>query len=481
MRLDELLAHVDHVSVHGTTAVDVVSVTRDSREAGPGVVWVAVRGAKVDGHDFIEQIVDGVVIAERGSPPPGTVWVRVDDSRLALAQAAAALAGAPARAVKVVGITGTNGKTTITTLCAEAMAMLDRSAGRIGTLGAAWGEQSRSTGFTTPEAPVLQGLLAEMRRDGVEAAFVEVTSIALAQRRAEALPFFAVVFTNLTRDHLDHHGDMAAYAAAKALLFEESRMRRPNGLPRALLCGDDPSWEQMGAPADRWTYGFGEGNDLRIVDAELTAGGQRLTLEVPEGGAVTLESPMIGRFNALNLAAALGCLRLVGVPWSVAARGLGKVRTVPGRLEPVPNDAGLTVVVDYAHTPDALEAALRSMRGVAEGRLWVVFGCGGDRDAGKRPMMGEVATRLADEVVLTSDNPRTEDPRQIVDDILRGVDGPVRVELDRREAIGLALGEAVAGDVVVIAGKGHEATQEIHGVKRPFDDRRVARAALDGR
>lgn len=487
MRLAELLRHVDPVAVHGPVDVDVQLVTRDSREAGSGVVWVAVHGGRVDGHDFAATVREGVAFLERDVPCGTDTVVIVRDARTALARAAAALEGFPARVLPVVGVTGTNGKTTVTTLCARAMEAVGRRSGRIGTLGAVWGEVASDTGLTTPEAPQLQHLLARMRDADVGAAFVEVSSIALDQRRAEALPFHTVVFTNLSRDHLDFHGSMAAYAASKAQLFHPSRLRRAGGPPRAILAGDDPAWRDMHPPEDRWLVGFEPSCDVHIDAVHASPTGQRLRIRVPEtrgdpARVVEIDSPMVGRFNAWNLACALAVLRTVGLAWDEAAAGLARVPSVPGRLEPVPNDRGITVLVDYAHTPDALRLALDAVRPLAAGRVVVVFGCGGDRDAGKRPDMGAVAAAAADEVWVTSDNPRSEDPQQIVDQVLAGIASPeaVRVDVDRAGAIRGALEAAEAGDVVLIAGKGHETYQEIGGHRRDFDDRRVARRVLEG-
>ncbi len=507
MRLADLLDHVDPLEVHGLTDVDVRRVTRDSREAGEGVLFVAVRGERVDGHAFVAGLGAGAALVEEAPEAARVPWIRVRDTREALAQAAAAVAGFPAAHLPVVGVTGTNGKTTVTSLCEGALAALGRRGGRIGTLGAAWWDEERPTGLTTPEAPELHRLLAEMRSDAVEAAFVEASSIALVQRRVDALPFHTVVFTNLGRDHLDFHGDMDGYAAAKALLFDQARLRAPGGMPRALLCGDDPAWPAMRPPEDRWLYGLSEGCDLRIVQVALSEVGQRVAVRVPaRAEPVLLETRLVGAFNALNAVAALGALRTLGLAWDEAARGLGAVPGVPGRLQrvglgvprPGPPDASRlpAVFVDYAHTPDALDAALRALRPLVgpRGQLVVVFGCGGDRDPGKRAPMGRVAAELADRVVLTSDNPRSEDPDAILAHIRAGTEdvqrrAPRRISSipDRARAIRFAVthdafhpdeGVGRGDDVVLIAGKGHEKTQQIGGTTIPFDDVEVAEGAL---
>ena len=498
MRLADLLRHVDVLDVRASgpiqkdpEQVEVRAVTRDSRQGGDGVVYVAIRGGRVDGHDFVAGLTGGVAVVEEAvEAPDGLVVVRVADTRRALARLAAALHGHPAEQLPVVGITGTNGKSTLVSLCAGAMQASGRTAGRIGTLGAAWGEREAVTGLTTPEATALQALLADMRDEGVQAAFIEASSIALDQRRVDALPFHTVVFTNLTRDHLDFHGTMDAYAASKAQLFDEARLRAAGGAPRAILCGDDPAWARMLPPADRWLYGFQPHNDLRIEGVELSRAGQTLRMRLPERDQpLMVHTALVGRFNALNVAAALGILRTVGLSWEEAADGIAGVSGVPGRLERVPpvrvgpgtgsvRVPEPSVFVDYAHTPDALQSALSVLRPVAgAGELVVVFGCGGDRDPGKRPQMGAVAAELADRVWVTSDNPRSEDPRAIIDQVLDGIPGEARSKVTAtvgrrtaiREAIAAATGPG-APALVLIAGRGHEKVQEISGSKIPFDD-----------
>ena len=483
MLLRDLLAPLDAIEGGGDLDREVLSVTRDSRELCPGALFVAVRGGSVDGHALVPglQAGVGVVIEHAAAVPAGLGWIRVADTRRALAFAAAAVEGWPSRRVPVVGVTGTNGKTTITTLLHQAVQASGGSAGRIGTTGVDIGDRPVPSALTTPEAPRLQRLFREMADAGVELVAMEVSSIGLVQRRVDAIGFAVAVFTNFTQDHLDFHGTMEAYAAAKATLFTE-QLRAPGGPPRALLCGDDPGWRLMSPPEDRWLYGFGADNDLQIVHAELGAGGMVLELQTPFG-AFTLRSPLVGHHNALNLVAAFGAGVLAGVPPERMVAGLASARGAPGRLEVVADPRGeVLVVVDYAHSPDALEVALRSMRASCRGALWVVFGCGGDRDRGKRPLMGQAAL-AADHVVVTSDNPRSEAPEAIIAEILAGLPAgaPVHVEVDRAAAIGWALRRAAPGDAVLLAGKGHEDYQEIAGVKHPFDDRRVAASALEER
>lgn len=480
--LATLLADLSGARVEGDTSVWVSSVTRDSRDAGPGAVFVAVTGAKVDGHTFVPTVRASAVVVERADvrPAAGVVQVVVPDAKRALALLAAALWGHPGRRIPVVGVTGTNGKTTITTLVEQAAAACGLRAGRIGTTGVSIGLTPVSdAAFTTPEAPELQRLLASMA--GCDLVAMEVSSIGLAQRRVDGIPFAVGVFTNLTQDHLDFHGTMEAYRRAKARLFEEL-LGPPRPGPRAILFADDPAHREMGAPADAWTYGFAEGADLRIRGVHLAQDGTELDLATPDG-AVTLRTPLVGRHNAANVTAAYAALRALGVEPGRAAEGIARVHGAPGRLERVPDPHGRLVLVDYAHSEDALANVLPAVRELTRGRVVVVFGCGGDRDRGKRPRMGEVAARLADVVFVTSDNPRTEDPAAIIAEVLEGIPrgrGDVHVEPDREAAIRGALALARRGDAVLLAGKGHEAYQEVDGVRRPFDDREVARRVMEG-
>jgi UDP-N-acetylmuramoyl-L-alanyl-D-glutamate--2,6-diaminopimelate ligase len=478
MQLAALLQHVTALEVRGPVDRDVDAVTRDSRSVTPTAVFVAIHGGNVDGHDFAPVVDAGAVVVERAvGVRPGVTEVVVPSTRQALATLSAALWDHPGAKLRVVGVTGTNGKTTVTTLLEQALVHLGIHVGRIGTTGHSVDGVPLVTGegaaFTTPEAPALQEMLASMVGHGVDVVVMEVSSIGLAQRRVDAIPFRVAVFTNLSRDHLDFHGTMHAYLAAKARLFSE--LLEPGG--QAILNADDPASATLGPGT---TVGFAAGADLRIRSAELHAGGTRVTLAGPDGD-VRIDSPLVGRHNAANLAAAYAVLRALDVPSADAARAAGAATGAPGRLERVPDPAGRLVLVDYAHSDDALANVLPTVRELVPGTVWVVFGCGGDRDRGKRPAMGAVARQLADRVVVTSDNPRSEDPAAIVADILAGIADPtgVVVELDREAAIRHAIRNSGPGDAVLLAGKGHETTQETAGVKRPFDDRVVARKALD--
>jgi UDP-N-acetylmuramoyl-L-alanyl-D-glutamate--2,6-diaminopimelate ligase len=480
MQLSAALSDVDVVALSGDPRTEIHAVTRDSRAVVPGVAFVAITGAQVDGHRLVAGLPAGsVAIVERWVEAPGIVVVRVRDTRRALGRVAAALYGHPSRAMAVVGVTGTKGKTTTTTLLEQALLAAGWPAGVIGTVGSRSAGVAIESQLTTPEAPEFQALLARMRDDGCRVVGIEASSIGLAQRRLQGTTFHCGVFTNLGTDHLDFHGTVDDYVAAKALLFEE-HLRPAGGFPRAVLNADDPVSDRLGAPDDRWTFGFGR-SDLQLRDLRSDASGTAFMVDTPLGAA-EVRSPLVGRHNAYNLAAALGAALCCGVPLADAVEGLSQSPGAPGRLEIIPNLEGLLVAVDYAHTPESLEAILIAVRECGPKRLFVVFGCGGDRDAGKRPLMGAVAERLADVVVLTSDNPRSEDPGVILADIAGGCSRPPALrEPDRAAAIQWAIAEASPGDAVLIAGKGHEPYQEVGGHRLPFDDRQVAAAALAAR
>ncbi|MBN2800696.1 MAG: UDP-N-acetylmuramoyl-L-alanyl-D-glutamate--2,6-diaminopimelate ligase [Deltaproteobacteria bacterium] len=477
MLLSLLLQRLDVVQISGPTARVIRGVTHDSRQVQEGWLYAAIPGERVDGHRFVEGLGQaGAVLVERQVPAPeGVTVVQVRDARAALAQVAAAFYRRPAETLRVIGVTGTNGKTTTTTLIDQALGLLGRRAGRVGTMGTWLAGTAIPTQLTTPESHQLQGLFREALDLGVEVVAMEVSSIGLVQRRVDAIPFYLGIFTSLGRDHLDFHGTMDAYLDAKAGLFR-AHLRAEGGAPRALVVDEAPL-DRLSLPQDTWRYGFDQGSELSIRALSLGPHGLSMTVHTP-AGPVRLSSPLVGRYNAMNLTAALGALLTLGVGLEEAASALGQVRGVEGRLESVDNRGGAAVLVDYAHTEDALEAAIGAVREVTPGAVWVVFGCGGDRDQGKRPRMGEVVSRLADHQVVTSDNPRSEDPLQIIEAILSGMSGTPAVEPDRAAAIRLALRGAGEGDAVLIAGKGHETYQEIGGVRYPFDDREVAARVL---
>ena len=471
-------------------ALDVAchGVTHDSRQVARGWIFVALRGLKVDGSDFARQAIDAgavAVVAERPVPAAPTVpWIVVSDARLALAWLAAEFAGHPSRQMRVVGITGTNGKTTTGYLVSAIFEAAGIRCGLIGTVKYRIGDREMTAGRTTPEAPELQTMMREMVDAGCGACAMEVSSHALALRRADGIQFAAGVFTNLSRDHLDFHADMEEYFAAKRRLFE----LLPAGAPAAVNM-DDPRGSGMAEAATRpVSYAINRPADVTPGPLAFSLDGLAFDIRTPRG-TVRVRSPLMGRPNVYNILAAVGATAALDLPLDAIERGLADLGGVPGRFERVSSGADdITVVVDYAHTDDALRNLLEMARPLAARRLITVFGAGGDRDRTKRPLMGMVAARLSDVVVITSDNPRSEDPQRIVDEVNLGAQPETRqrhVEvtsvIDRRQSIFRGVTEASAGDLVLIAGKGHEKYQEINGRKVPFDDVAVAREALDAR
>lgn len=469
MQLAGSLRDLDVLSTTGAPgAVEVSAVVHDSRAVVPGALFCCVRGSSVDGHDLAPAAVAAGAVAllcER-HVALDVPQVRVADVRSAMGAVAAALHGHPSRQLDVIGITGTNGKTTTAHLLAAVLEADGRPTGTIGNLNALPGGPPN-----TPEGPELQRRLAALRDGGASAVAMEVSSHALDQGRVAGTHFALAVFTNLSPDHLDHHGTMEAYFAAKARLFE------PALAARAVVNRDDPRGRLLLDAAVIPTESFSLADATDVVadlwGTAFTWRGERLHIPLP------------GAFNVANALAAATAAAALGVPVPSVARGFAAAPQVPGRFEVVRPGAPVGVVVDYAHTPDGLRQLLRAAREVAgRGRVHVVFGCGGDRDRSKRPIMGELAARLADRVVITTDNPRSEDPLAIIGEIaagaaeVPGAEQPAE-EPDRRAAIVRALRGAAAGDVVVVAGKGHETTQVAGGVEHPFDDRLVAAAAMD--
>jgi len=475
--LQELLERTPRAEVVGDLRVPVAGVTHRSSEVRPGWLFFCVPGGTVDGHAFAPDAAAAgaaVVVAERSLELRSAVTqVLVPSVREAMGPIAAAFYGRPSEAMTMVGITGTNGKTTTTYLLEGVFRAAGMTPGVIGTTGVRVDGRPEPFDRTTPEAPDLHRLLAGMRDRGVRAVAMEVSSHGLDQHRVGGMRFGCAVFTNLSQDHLDYHGTLDAYLGAKARLFtpvmaDRAAVNHDSPEGRSLLRDDLPTV----------TYGLGAGADLRATEVTLTA--QGLTFRVD---GLEVRSPLRGAFNVQNCLAALAASRQVGIDDEAAVRGLATVAGVPGRMEPVEAGQPFQVMVDYAHTPNSLENVLRAARPLAgEHRVIAVFGCGGDRDRGKRPLMGEAATRLADLTVITSDNPRSEVPEAVIAEIVPGAErgsGPFEVEPDRREAIRLAVRSAGPGDVVVIAGKGHETGQEFADRTIPFDDRVVAREELD--
>jgi UDP-N-acetylmuramyl-tripeptide synthetase len=494
LKLDELARLISAKAVQGRLDEEARDVTHDSRASAPGSVFVAIRGEKIDAHRFIPQAVESGAVAII-SEQPATIdildraaWIEVADARAALAEAAAAVHGHPSERLKLVGITGTNGKTTTAHLIDSIIRVAEGTSAMFGTINHRIGDRAETARHTTPEAADIQRMLAEAVREGCRSAVMEISSHAIELRRAHGLKLAAAVFTNLTRDHLDYHKTMESYFAAKKKLFDGSL----GSAPRTCVINiDDEHGRRLldEAKGERITYGFGSAAEVRTDDFRLASGGMAFTAHTP-AGQVEIISPLVGRPHVYNTLAAIATGLALGVGLEQAARGVADCRLVRGRFEQVRVEAArqpdFTVIVDYAHTDDALKNVLQTAREIAgrSGRVITVFGCGGDRDRTKRAPMGEIAARSSDIAIVTSDNPRSEDPLAIIEDIEAGLKRSERPYLklpDRREAIFRAIDEARAGDVVLIAGKGHETYQILGDRTIQFDDSEVAREAMLGR
>ena len=461
--------------------VPLVGLTADSRAVKLGSIFVAYPGTRLDGRAYIAEAVShgaAAVIWERRGFTWDERWevpnLGVENLRGRISEIAGHVFGNPSDSLWMAGVTGTNGKTSVSQWIGAALDALGRRSAVIGTLGNGLVGERVEAKNTTPDPIVLQRLLADYLRRGARAVAMEVSSHGLDQGRVAGIKYDVALFTNLTRDHLDYHGTMESYAEAKFGLFSA------RGLKRAVINADD----EIGASfakrlgGDAMTFGTREGARLRATQIRLSDAGVRFRIE-SEWGNGEVASPVLGAFNVSNLLATLGALLAAGIDFETARSAVCALQPVPGRLERVGGGAQPLVVIDYAHTPDALEKALAALRPTVASKhqLVCVFGCGGDRDPGKRALMGEVAARLADQVIVTSDNPRGEDPLAIIEQVLAGAPGAQAIE-DRQVAVFAAIHQARAGDVVLLAGKGHETYQEIAGVRLPFSDREVARAAL---
>ncbi len=473
-----------------TQDVEVSSVQYDSRKVSRGDCFVAIRGLETDGHRFVpEAISQGasvIVLEEDGAFPDsffmhsGTLKVVVHDSRKALARMSANLLGNPSRDLLMAGVTGTNGKTTTTWLIQSILEAAKIRTGLIGTIDYRIGDQSYPAKFTTPESVELNELLVEMKQAGCKAVSMEVSSHALHQSRVHGISYNAAVFTNLTQDHLDYHKTMEEYFKAKKILFDNLESTS------CAVINIDDSWGRSllsTTAAKCLSYGFDPAADVRAVDAHFSVDRTNLTIRY-KGIDHQISSPLAGRFNAYNIVASYAAATALKVARKAIERGIRNLKSVRGRLERISSPKGWTAFVDYAHTPDALEKCLSSIREIlpsgSRGRIITVFGAGGDRDASKRPLMGRIVNELSDIAVVTSDNPRTEDPDAIIDAIVGGMPDRstvVRI-VNRREAILHALEIARSGDVVLVAGKGHEEYQIIGKEKKPFSDRSVVESCV---
>jgi UDP-N-acetylmuramoyl-L-alanyl-D-glutamate--2,6-diaminopimelate ligase len=481
--LGEILS-ADIIRDRGLASLPIAGLALDSRKVRPGDLFLAYPGEAGDGRGYIDQAIAAgavAVIAEAGVEPSArsAPVIEVAGLRAEAGRIAARFHHDPSASMAVVGVTGTNGKTSCTQLLGQALRLAGRSCGVIGTLGSSLDGTLEGGGLTTPDPLALQGQLAAWRDQNVRDVAMEVSSHGLAQGRVNGTHFRGAVFTNLSRDHLDFHGSMENYGAAKAALFDLP------GLQFAVLNHDDLFGAALAARLQTRvprivTFGFAEGAAVRAATATYRADGVDAQVRTP-WGELQLRSGLLGDFNLSNLLAVVATLGSLGVDLRTIETIAPRLQPIAGRMQRVAAAADIEVIVDYAHTPDGLEHALAALRQHCRGALWCVFGCGGDRDRGKRPLMGALAEKLADRVVLTSDNPRTEDAAQIIADILAGMDGAVHVEADRRSAIGFAIANAAAGDVILLAGKGHEGYQLIGAEVRPFSDSVVAAEALSAR
>jgi UDP-N-acetylmuramoyl-L-alanyl-D-glutamate--2,6-diaminopimelate ligase len=488
LRAHDLVAQDAPVSPSGTPTAEasVTGIAYDSRRVQPGHVFVALKGQHADGTAFARQALERgaiAVVSQESAPEQVRVpWTVVHDARRGLALLAAEFYGNPSASLQVVGITGTNGKTTTAYLVAAIFEAAGIRCGVLGTVGYRIGLEMREATHTTPEAPEVQSLLREMVDRGCGACAMEVSSHALSLGRVDGMTFAAGVFTNLTRDHLDFHADMEAYFQAKRRLFE----MLPRSAP-SLINLDDPRASALMEIAGRpVTYAVNRQADIAPGPLSFSLQGLTFDVRTPRG-TLHVTSSLVGRPNVYNILAAVSTATALGISFDAIERGIASLSGVPGRFQVVSGAKDdVTVVVDYAHTDDALRNLLETARPLAAGRLITVFGCGGDRDRTKRPLMGAVAGRLSDLIVITSDNPRGEDPLKIIEEIQRGITADTRRDtaqrmltyVDRRDAIGKAIELARPGDVVLIAGKGHEKYQIVGGEVRPFDDVAVAREAL---
>lgn len=493
--LADILTHVVGLELRGKALerVEVRGLAFDSRKVVRGTLFIALRGAENDGHDYLEAARDrgaSALLVDAGYQGPdfGLPLIEAADTRAVLGALSTYFFDEPSKKMHVIGITGTNGKTTTSYLVEQILHAGGARPGVIGTINYRWPGVELPAANTTPESLVLQELMGRMAEEKVTDLVMEVSSHGLATHRVEGTLFDVAIFTNFTQDHLDFHKTMDAYRDAKRRLFLDylPRSLGQGKRPVAVVNIDDPEGRQLvlalGACENVQVLTYALENakaDFFCRRHQMNVDGAELEIETPHG-PLQLLSPMLGAFNVSNALAAIAATTCLGVKQDAISRGFGEMSGVPGRLERIMSGVKPAVFVDYAHTPDALERALETLRPHAPGKVVVAFGCGGQRDRAKRPQMGAIASRLADRVVLTSDNPRREDPMAIIEDIREGLAGgeEVAIEVDRKRAILRAIGEAHDDDVVLLAGKGHEPYQEIDGERRPFDDAEVARTAL---
>lgn len=484
MRLKDIIAEIEEIRVEGAPDIEISGLAYDSRQVRGGDLFFCIRGFKTDGHRFalrVQEAGASAVMVEEALPDLSITQVVVADTRAGMARAASAFYGHPTRKMKLIGVTGTNGKTTTTYMIDSIFRSLGLKTGLIGTIEYRIGDEVLDVKRTTPESLDLQYLFASMVDAGVEAVAIEVSSHAIDLARVEACDFNALVFTNLSQDHLDYHETIEEYFKVKRSIFERTSARDVAHIINA----DDQFGrriiDELGSGQIRFS-GIDK-VEVYATDIHTRADGSEFELHVP-GAHLSIALRLPGMFNIENALAAAGAAYSQGIGVTTIKAGLEELATVPGRFERIDCGQGFSVIIDYAHTPDSLEKALVAARELTAGRLITVFGCGGDRDRGKRPLMGRIGTQLSDYAILTSDNPRSEEPGKIIEEIAAGAGtrngNTLQVIEDRRLAIKEAIALAGDGDTVIIAGKGHEGGQEINGVKLPFDDGAVARGCLEG-
>jgi UDP-N-acetylmuramoyl-L-alanyl-D-glutamate--2,6-diaminopimelate ligase len=487
MQLKELVKQVPVLRVEGSLDREIAGLTYDSRRVTPGMVFVAIPGAHSDGHDFINSAIDrgaAAIICERnGFTSPRATKIKVSNVREAMARAAASFYQHPSTRLQVIGVTGTNGKTTVAFMIKEVLEAAGFKTGLIGTVRYEIGDRVIPAHRTTPESLEVQQMMAQMVEAGCKACVMEVSSHALDQKRVAGIEFDIAIFTNLTQDHLDYHGTMENYLVAKQKLFTKSANGSKKGT--VVINIDDAHGARLVDDSDaavKLTYGIRSAANIRATKIQLAANASSFTLETPKK-TFTCKLPLIGRHNIYNALAAAGATYALDVEPAKIQSALNQMQPVPGRLESVACGQPFAVFVDYAHTDDALQNVLTTLREVTSGRVLLLFGCGGSRDTGKRAKMGRVAAELADFSIITSDNPRKESPAAIAAQIEEGFrsvkQADYSVELDRKRAITDVISMAKPGDTVLLAGKGHETYQEFEDTVVPFDDRVYAREALE--
>ncbi len=487
MKLKKLLQGIDTAEVSGKEDIEIAGISQNSRQVRKNYLFVAVEGEKTDGHLFIDDAIGNgavaIVCQQCDSHLRGATKIVVPDTRAALAALAANFYENPSKKICVIGITGTNGKTTVAYLCRNIMIHSGYKTGLIGTIEYKIDSRTIPAQRTTPDPILLQSLLKQMKDNYCSRAVMEVSSHALHQKRVDGIDFDIGVFTNLTRDHLDYHGDMQSYLNVKASLFSKLRIKDANLFPKcAVINIDDPASDFIMQTTKVPVITFATENNADITATDLKLGCQQsaFVARTPKGN-VKIKTTLLGRHNISNILAAVGVGMSQELKLSDIATAIEATKYVPGRLEFIQNNRGYNIVVDYAHTDDALKNVIITLREITDGRIITVFGCGGDRDAGKRSKMGRVANSLADFSVVTSDNPRSEDPDKIVFQIVQGFDGNKNnfvTIADRKKAIAYALDKATEGDTILIAGKGHETYQEFKNNTIMFDDREVVRELM---